>query len=132
MATPAGGAENAATNPAPASFRGVAGTALRAAPERFSGLAAGVNTTVSRLGGLLAIPAIGAVIVLVFAARSGAPNADPFSTTAVSAHAHAATMDAFRAGMAVAAGLCVAGAALAYRGIAPEPSTAPETPVASP
>lgn len=98
----------------------ITSTALRAAPESHSGLAAGVNTTVSRLGGLFAVPAVGAVIVFVFDRQTGAHHADPFSTTAVSQAAHHATMEAFRAGMAVAAGLCVAGAALAYRGIAPE------------
>ena len=59
----------------------ITSTALKAAPPRFSGLAAGVNTTVSRMGGLIATPLLGVVISLVFAAHAGGTGADPFATT---------------------------------------------------
>ena len=55
----------------------ITATALKAAPDRFAGLAAGVNTTVSRIGGLIAIPILGVVITLVFAAD--APALEPGS-----------------------------------------------------
>ncbi|HVG88006.1 MAG TPA: MFS transporter [Gaiellales bacterium] len=95
----------------------ITATALKAAPDRYAGLAAGVNTTVSRLGGLMATPLIGVVITLVFASASPHPNADPFATHVVSADQRDATVTAFRAGMGVAVALCVAGSLLAARGL---------------
>ncbi len=98
----------------------ITATALRAAPDRYAGLAAGVNTTVSRLGGLIATPLIGVVITLVFAAAAPHPAAGPFATHAVSAAQRDATVTAFRAGIGLAVVLCVAGALLAARGLRPE------------
>ena len=95
----------------------ITATALKAAPDRYAGLAAGVNTTVSRLGGLMATPLIGVVITLVFASASPHPNADPFATHVASADQRDATVTAFRAGMGVAVALCVAGSLLAARGL---------------
>ena len=95
----------------------ITATALKAAPDRYAGLAAGVNTTVSRLGGLMATPLIGVVITLVFASASPHPNADPFATHVASAAQRDATVTAFRAGMGVAVALCVAGSLLAARGL---------------
>jgi EmrB/QacA subfamily drug resistance transporter len=95
----------------------VTATALKAAPDRYAGLAAGVNTTVSRLGQLMATPLIGVVITLVFASASPHPNADPFATHVASADQRDATVTAFRAGIGVAAALCVAGSLLAARGL---------------
>jgi hypothetical protein len=93
----------------------ITSTALRAAPAQLSGLAAGVNTTVSRIGGLIATPLIGIVISLVFDARSPHGRGDPFSSGVLIPGTQSATFDAFRAGMAVAAALCAAGALLAWR-----------------
>src|SRR5262249_25564179 len=59
----------------------ITSTALKAAPAAYSGLAAGVNTTVSRVGGLVATPLLGIVITLVFAAHAGGTGSDPFATT---------------------------------------------------
>ena len=95
----------------------ITATALKAAPDEFSGLAAGVNTTVSRLGGLIATPLVGVVITLVFASRAPHPNADPFATHALLAAQRDATVTAFRAGMGLAVVLCVAGSVLALRGL---------------
>jgi hypothetical protein len=95
----------------------VTATALKAAPDRFAGLAAGVNTTVSRLGGLIATPLMGVVITLVFAAASPHPDAEPFATHTPSADQQAATRSAFRSGIGLAVGLCVAGSLLAARGL---------------
>jgi EmrB/QacA subfamily drug resistance transporter len=98
----------------------ITATALRAAPDRYGGLAAGVNTTVSRLGGLIATPLIGVAITLAFAAAAPHPDAGPFATHAVSADQRDATVEAFRAGIGVAVALCVAGALLAARGLRAE------------
>ena len=95
----------------------ITSTALRAAPDRFAGLAAGVNTTVSRLGGLIATPLVGVVITLVFASAAPHPDASPFATHAILPDQRDATATAFRAGIGVVAALCVAGAVLAARGL---------------
>jgi hypothetical protein len=95
----------------------ITATALKAASDEFAGLAAGVNTTVSRLGGLIATPLLGVAITLVFAARAPHPNADPFATHALLAGQRDATVTAFRAGIGVAVALCVVGSLLAVRGL---------------
>jgi EmrB/QacA subfamily drug resistance transporter len=92
----------------------ITSTALRAAPADLSGLAAGVNTTVSRIGGLIATPLIGIVISLVFDARSSHGHGNPLASGTLIPGTQSATFDAFRAGMAVAAALCAAGALLAW------------------
>ncbi len=95
----------------------ITATALRAAPDRYAGLAAGVNTTVSRLGGLIATPLLGVVITLVFASAAPHPDAGPFAAHAVSAAQRDATVTAFRAGIGLGVVLCLAGALLAARGL---------------
>ena len=95
----------------------ITATALKAAPDRYAGLAAGVNTTVSRLGGLIATPILGVVITLVFVANAPHSDLDPFATHGLSPGDLDATVTAFRAGMAVAVGLCIAGSVLAFRGL---------------
>ena len=95
----------------------ITSTALRAAPDRFAGLAAGVNTTVSRLGGLIATPLVGVVITLVFANRAPHPHAGVFAAHAALAGQRDATSAAFRAGIGVVVALCAAGAVLAARGL---------------
>jgi EmrB/QacA subfamily drug resistance transporter len=94
----------------------ITATALRAAPDQFTGLAAGVNTTVSRLGGLIATPLLGVVITLVFDAQAAHHAVDPFARHLSDAQQHA-TVDAFRAAVAGGALLCIAGALLAARGL---------------
>jgi EmrB/QacA subfamily drug resistance transporter len=95
----------------------ITSTALKAAPDRFAGLAAGVNTTVSRLGGLIATPVLGVVITLVFAADAEHSHLGPFGTHGLSPADQDATVNAFRAGMGVSAGLCVVGSLLALWGL---------------
>jgi hypothetical protein len=95
----------------------ITATALKAAPDRFAGLAAGVNTTVSRLGGLIATPILGVVITLVFAADAQHSHLGPFATHGLSAADQDATVTAFRAGLAVSIALCLAGSLLALRGL---------------
>jgi MFS family permease len=94
----------------------ITSTALGSAPERFSGIASGLNQTVSRLGNLLAVAALGLVVLLVYRAQGG-DSGVPISR---GQHDHAlrsASMDAFRVAMLVSAGLALAGAVVAAVGI---------------
>jgi hypothetical protein len=95
-----------------------------------------VNTTVSRIGGLIATPVLGVVITLVFAAATPHHDIDPFSRHLTSDQRDA-TIEAFRAGVGVAIALCVAGSLLAARGLRtdgtaadPVPAETPVTPTA--
>jgi EmrB/QacA subfamily drug resistance transporter len=92
----------------------ITSTALKAAPARYSGLAAGVNTTVSRMGGLIATPLLGVIISLVFASQAGGSGADPFATTGLGPDGQAAAVAAFRVATIVAAALCAAGGLIAW------------------
>lgn len=95
----------------------ITSTALKSAPERYAGIASGVNSTVSRLGSLVAIAVIGLVISLVFEARADAPDAVPLALDQEDQQLRDASVDAFRAGMLLAAGLALAGAAVGGLGI---------------
>nr|MDQ4030439.1 MFS transporter [Actinomycetota bacterium] len=86
----------------------ITATALKSAPSEFSGIASGVNTTVSRLGSLLAIAVIGLVVQVVF----GHDEAVPLAADETSPVLRAASVDAFTAGMILAAALTFAGAAV--------------------
>jgi EmrB/QacA subfamily drug resistance transporter len=92
----------------------ITSTALKAAPARYSGLAAGVNTTVSRMGGLIATPLLGVIISAVFAAHAGAGQGDPFATTGLGPDGEAAAVAAFRVATLVAAALCAGGGLIAW------------------
>jgi EmrB/QacA subfamily drug resistance transporter len=93
----------------------ITATALKSAPAEFSGVASGVNSTVSRLGSLVTVAVIGAVIALVYDARvdEGVPLAKDQAGEAL----RDASIDGFRAGMLVAAALAVAAAAVGVLGI---------------
>jgi MFS family permease len=90
----------------------ITSTALAAAPERFSGIASGVNSTVSRLGNLLTVAVLGLVVLLVFKANGGADGV-PFARGQHATKLRAASVDSFRVAMLIAAGLAVAGAVVA-------------------
>jgi EmrB/QacA subfamily drug resistance transporter len=94
----------------------ITATALSSAPEEYAGVASGVNSMVSRIGGLLAVAVIGLVITLVFEA-SGGGDAVPLARGQDDPELRAASVDAFRAGIAVGALLAFAGAAVAALGI---------------
>jgi EmrB/QacA subfamily drug resistance transporter len=91
----------------------ITATALKAAPDEFAGIAAGVNTTVSRLGGLIATPVLGVVITLVFAATATHHNVDPFAKH-LTPDQRDATITAFRAGILATIGLCISGSVVAF------------------
>jgi EmrB/QacA subfamily drug resistance transporter len=95
----------------------ITATALKSAPERYAGIASGVNSTVSRLGSLMAVAVIGLVIALVFDSRTDVDGAVPLAKDQALPGLRDASVDAFRAGMLVAAGLAFAGAAVGAGGI---------------
>jgi EmrB/QacA subfamily drug resistance transporter len=95
----------------------ITSTALKSAPERYAGIASGVNSTVSRLGSLIAVAVIGLVIALVFDSRTNVDGAVPLAKDQVVPDLRDASVDAFRAGMLVAAALSFAGAAVGAGGI---------------
>jgi EmrB/QacA subfamily drug resistance transporter len=94
----------------------ITSAALTTAPGRYSGLAAGINSTFSRLGSLLAIAILGVVVSLVFAARTEDSDLVPFALGQESPEFVAGSTDAFRAAMILAAALALAGSltALGY------------------
>lgn len=102
----------------------ITATALKSAPERYAGIASGVNSTVSRLGSLVAVAVIGLVISLVFDAQVDAPGAVPLAKDQVDPELRDASADGFRAGMLVAAGLAFAGAAVGALWISNREATA--------
>jgi EmrB/QacA subfamily drug resistance transporter len=95
----------------------ITATALSSAPFEYAGIASGVNSTVSRLGGLLAVAVVGLVIALVFEGQAGETDAVPLATDQTEPELRDASIDAFRAGMLVVAGLAFAGAAVGAFGI---------------
>jgi EmrB/QacA subfamily drug resistance transporter len=95
----------------------ITATALSSAPGRYAGIASGVNSTVSRVGGLLAVAVIGLVVTLVFEASAGATDAVPLASGQDDPDLRDASIEAFRWGMIVAAALSFTGAAVAALGI---------------
>jgi EmrB/QacA subfamily drug resistance transporter len=92
----------------------ITSAALKGAPPRYSGLAAGVNTTVSRIGGLIATPLLGVIIAFVFTSHVGGSGSDPFATEGMSQAAQSAAVSAFRVAMVVAAALCAGAGVIAW------------------
>jgi EmrB/QacA subfamily drug resistance transporter len=114
----------------------ITATALKSAPDRYAGIASGVNSTVSRLGSLIAVAIIGLVISLVFHAQVAREGAVPLAKDQRGAELREASKDGFRAGMLLAAGLAFLGAGVAAVGISnreargeqiSEPEPAPAT-----
>jgi EmrB/QacA subfamily drug resistance transporter len=106
----------------------ITATALKAVPEENAGIASGVNSTVSRLGSLISVALIGLVIAFSF----GSDDAVPLAKDQRDPQLRQESVDAFRAGMLVAAGLAFAGAALGLGVSNREAKTAGETPAAEP
>jgi EmrB/QacA subfamily drug resistance transporter len=100
-------------------------TVLDSVSERRVGIASGVNNGVSRVAGLLAIAALGAVISAQFDAAVGREVASGPLTTA----APEASTDAFHLGTVIAGLLMIAGGIASWIGIEdrqPEESPEPE------
>jgi hypothetical protein len=93
----------------------ITSTALKSAPSEFAGIASGVNSTVSRLGNLIAVASIGLVISLVY--DSQVSFGEPLARNQVDPALRDASIQSFRVGMLAAAGLAFAGAIIAAVGI---------------
>jgi EmrB/QacA subfamily drug resistance transporter len=106
----------------------ITSTALKSAPSRYSGIAAGVNSMVSRVGGLLAVALVGLVVTLVF----GHDGAVPLARGQSDPQLRADSIDAFRAGLLVVAALAFAGAATALAISNREALSRDETPAPQP
>jgi EmrB/QacA subfamily drug resistance transporter len=89
----------------------ITATALSSVSTAYAGVASGVNSTISRLGNLLAVAVIGLVVAIVFGGGVADPAAVPLAAGQTDPALRAASIDAFRAAMLVAAGLAFAGAA---------------------
>jgi hypothetical protein len=92
----------------------ITATALSSVPRERAGIASGVNSTVSRLGNLLAVAVLGLVVSVVFAAAVGDSSAVPLAAGETNPELRSASVDAFRVAMLVAAVLAFAGAAVAW------------------
>ena len=90
----------------------ITSTALSSVPTEYAGIASGVNSTISRLGNLLAVAVIGLVVSVVFGSQVDDPSAVPLAADQANPVLRSASIDAFRAGMLVAAGLAFIGAAI--------------------
>jgi EmrB/QacA subfamily drug resistance transporter len=106
----------------------ITAAALTTISERYAGVAAGVNTTFSRLGSLITTAVLGLVVSLVFASRTNDPNLVPLALGQDGQEFITGSTDAFRAAMIVAAALALAGAAAAL-GLSrqPKPVEVPAT-----
>ncbi len=94
----------------------VTATALKPAPEGLTGVASGINTTVSRVGQLVAVAGLGVVVSLVYSSTG-----EPFSLGSRTPDELASAADAFRAAMWVSAGLAFAGALVSGLGLPRRP-----------
>ncbi len=95
----------------PAVVAPITAAALAPAPEGLAGVAAGLNQTVARVGGILSVAAIGALAGWLFV-RHGGTGDTPFDPSAVGA-ARAAGIDTFRGVVLCVAGLAFLASALA-------------------
>lgn len=98
----------------------ITATALQAAPEEHSGIAAAINTALARLGGVIAVALMGVVISAVFANQVGDSARsvnDPFSRKPQPGVAAHDVFDAYRTGMLISIAFVLAGALVAAVGI---------------
>jgi MFS family permease len=89
----------------------ITAAALGPAPEELAGVAAGLNQTVARVGGVLSVAAVGALAGWAFT-RAGGTGDTPFDPTLTDGGREAG-VEAFRWTAAAVAGLAFAGSALA-------------------
>jgi len=95
----------------------ITATAIASAPSELAGIASGVNQTVARVGGLVVVAVIGLVVTVVFDRSTAATGQTPFDPDAVGLALRHASVSAFRAGMAVAVMLALAGSVTAATAI---------------
>lgn len=95
----------------PAVVAPITAAALAPAPEGLAGVAAGLNQTIARIGGILSVSVIGALAGWLFV-RYGGSGDTPFDPSAVGA-ARTAGVDVFRVVVLCLAGLAFLASALA-------------------
>jgi EmrB/QacA subfamily drug resistance transporter len=95
----------------------ITSTALKSAPSNLAGIASGVNSTVSRLGNLIAVALIGVIVSGVFYSQVASDSAVPLARDQVDEALRDASISGFRAGMVFAAALAFAGAAIGAVGV---------------
>jgi len=95
----------------PAIVAPITAAALSPAPEDLAGVAAGLNQTVARIGGILSVAAIGAIAGTVFTSNGGTGDT-PFDPSAVGA-VRDAGVDAFHAVVMCIASLAFAASVIA-------------------
>jgi hypothetical protein len=89
----------------------ITAAALSPAPPELAGVAAGLNQTVARVGGIVAVAALGALAGAVYTASDGTAST-PFEPDAVGVDL-AAGVDAFHAVVCAVAALAALGGLLA-------------------
>jgi len=95
----------------------ITATALSSVPSSQAGIASGFNSTVSRLGSLVSVALIGLVISDVYSAEAPGSTLHPLAQRPTTALEYSSSVDAFRAGMLVAAALAFAGAVVAVTSV---------------
>jgi EmrB/QacA subfamily drug resistance transporter len=106
----------------------ITSTALASVPTALAGIASGFNNTLSRLGSLVAVGLIGVLISAVYSSQAPHSKLHPLAEHPRTAVEHAASVDAFRAGMLLAAALAFAGAIVAATRISDREALAAEAP----
>ena len=104
----------------------ITATALSSVPRDVAGVASGVNSTISRLGNLLAVAIIGLIVSVVFQRSGGGSNAVPLEPEQTSTAIEQASSDAFRGGMIATAALAFTAAVVAARWISNDDARAAE------
>jgi MFS family permease len=103
----------------------ITSTALASVPAALAGIASGFNNTLSRLGSLVAVSVIGLLISVVFSTDAPHSNLNPLAEAPRSAIERSASVDAFHAGMLLAAALALAGGLVAATRISDREALAP-------
>lgn len=91
--------------------------ALKSAPQRFAGLASGINTTVSRIGSLSVIALVGMVISVIFFNEVADKSAVPLGLHQHSQQLVDASRHSYEVGMRIIATLAFLAAAVGWFGI---------------
>jgi EmrB/QacA subfamily drug resistance transporter len=110
----------------------ITSTALASVPMALAGIASGFNSTLSRLGSVVAVSLIGLVVSVVYSSRAPHSTLHPLAEAPRTALEHGASVDAFRAGMILAAALAFAGGLVAATRISDREALAKPTAQASP
>jgi EmrB/QacA subfamily drug resistance transporter len=91
----------------------ITSTALASVPMTLAGIASGFNSTLSRLGSLVAVAVMGLLVSEVYSSQAPQSTLHPLAEVPGTALEHNASIDAFRAGMIFAAALAFAGGLVA-------------------